>query len=388
MNLKFNLVRFICAAIYLLALTTSYAQLNIPYNNKGSDGVFDPTNNYVIDLSAATTGNWEDLSTVPGNGVYDATKWAVIFKFSSVNIRPNVTITFKNHPSRAPVVWLVDGTTIIGGSINLSATYPGGDTTEPGPGGFRAGRKPLVYPNINSGFGPGGGYNGAGSYNYGNTAIIPLVGGSGASAGWCYYDFNIGGAGAGAILICSKDSVTVNGSIIANSQGVFGCTSPGSGGAIRLVASQILGSGSLQAYGGTQFGRIRLQAFSVSARLSAFPDTVRVDPTPLRLWPDSNSPDVRIVSVAGTVISGDPRASLDADGSDVTIQSATAVDVVVETRNFSTNGVVTTRIVPKYGNAFVTNASFVTGNTSLATWRVTTAMPQGFAAIQVRGVAP
>ena len=100
---------------------TAHAQLSIP--SDGSDGAFNPTTNVEIDLGLATTALWNSPGS--GNGVYDTEKWAVVFKYSSVNIPAGVTVTFKNHPSYAPVVWLVQGNVTIAGELNLGKTGSG-----------------------------------------------------------------------------------------------------------------------------------------------------------------------------------------------------------------------------------------------------------------------
>ena len=99
-----NRVTVILAMSMVTLAPPLFAQLIVP--SDGSDGTLDIRTNTVIDLSNATTGIWnQDNSTNPGNGVYDGSKWAVVFKYSSVNIASNVTVTFLNHPSHAPVVW-------------------------------------------------------------------------------------------------------------------------------------------------------------------------------------------------------------------------------------------------------------------------------------------
>ena len=169
-------------AACLAAFTPSlFAQLLIP--SDGSDGALNVTANTVIYLSQAVTGNWTNNNTAnAGKGIYDPNKWAVVFKYSSVNISGGA-VSFINHPTHAPVVWLVSGNVTNNGTISLggqsfSANYS--DAAEPGPGGFRGGT--LVM----SGFGPGGGYSYYGSYSsppygYGNQQIVPLIGGSGAN---------------------------------------------------------------------------------------------------------------------------------------------------------------------------------------------------------------
>lgn len=85
------------------------AQLNIP--SDGSDGAFAPTADIEIDLGQAITGTWSDdnAGSDIGKGIYDPAQWAVVFEYSSINIPAGVTVTFKNHPSNPPVIWLVSG---------------------------------------------------------------------------------------------------------------------------------------------------------------------------------------------------------------------------------------------------------------------------------------
>ena len=179
------------------------AQLSIP--SDGSDGALNITANTVIDLSQAVTGTWDtNNSANAGKGIFDPAKRAIVFKYSSVNINASRTVTFTNHPSRAPVVWLVQGNVTIAGTLSLNGSTPPFNNllAEPGPGGFRGGANGV--PGIGSGLGVGGGINPsiAGSYAtiYGNPSVLPLVGGSGGHGG---------GAGGGAILIATANSIRI-----------------------------------------------------------------------------------------------------------------------------------------------------------------------------------
>ncbi|MCW5560141.1 MAG: hypothetical protein KIT22_20170, partial [Verrucomicrobiae bacterium] len=189
----------------LAALTHGLrADIVIPGAN-GSDGALNVTQHTVIDLSQAATGDWDaDNSAHAGKGIYDPAKWAVVFKYSGVNIASGAKVTFKNHPSRAPVVWLVSGDATIAGELNLDGQVGQEPPllAEPGPGGFRGGAGEYLGVQRGSGFGPGGGQAGDGGLDaitasggygsagaslgglppgatYGNPSLIPLVGGSG-----------------------------------------------------------------------------------------------------------------------------------------------------------------------------------------------------------------
>lgn len=279
-----------CLAVLGLAATLAAwgADLTIP--SDGSDEDFAPTADTVVDLSKAADGRWDASNTANrGNGIYDKDKWAVVFKYRSVNIPAGVRVTFKNHRTVAPVVWLVQGEVVINGVINLSGGDGlGGDSgldyATPGPGGFRGGV--AGAPGTGPGNGPGGGYA-YGDYAdvagavYGNTQIMPLIGGSGVGGAGNM----AGGAGGGAILIAAPGTVAFNGLILSN--GGKGGQGFGSGGAVRIIASSVEGTGEIDcfrtrrtmsgAYGRSP-GRIRLETFSLAPAIRTFPETIGVPP--------------------------------------------------------------------------------------------------------------
>ena len=98
-------VRAILALLIAAFAPSLFASpLTIP-GADGSDDALNVTVSTNIDLSLAVTGAWDANNAAnAGKGIYDASKWAVVFKYSSVNIAPGATVTFSNHPSRAPVV--------------------------------------------------------------------------------------------------------------------------------------------------------------------------------------------------------------------------------------------------------------------------------------------
>ena len=273
--------RLTILTVLLCGLSVSRADLTIP--GDGSDGDFHPTASVEVDLSQAVSGNWNDaqLPANAGKGIYDRNKWAVVFKYQSVTIPAGVTVTFKNHASRAPVVWLVQGNvTIIGPgtaagaapALNLNGTDgAAGDNArflaEPGPGGFRGS---AFTSNDGPGLGVGGGgINVSGVYlgTYGNPRLIPLIGGSG---GGNYGPAKSGGAGGGAIHICCAGTINLTGKISANGGR---SSSYGSGGAVRLVANSINGTGRVEAIGFSAAAPLSKSSNSVSRgilRYSAF----------------------------------------------------------------------------------------------------------------------
>ncbi len=92
-------LRTSCAALALLLLGALHGQavITIP-GADGSDGALNVTADTVIDLSQAVTGAWDANNTAnAGKGIYDPSKWAVVFKYSSVTVATGKTVTFKNH---------------------------------------------------------------------------------------------------------------------------------------------------------------------------------------------------------------------------------------------------------------------------------------------------
>ncbi|HOC30855.1 MAG TPA: hypothetical protein PKK84_01260 [Armatimonadota bacterium] len=402
--------RLLIALGCLATATSARAGLVLPASVNGSDGPLTTAVNSgtkTINLSQAITGSWDqDNSADAGKGVYDPAKWAVVFKYSSVNIASGSTITFANHGSRAPVVWLVNGDVTITGIVNLNgANYDGTVPSEPGPGGFRGGEGSLgpTQP-ASGGFGPGGGYfpNSTGVYDatpspvsgsapvYGNARILPLIGGSGGS-----YSSG-GGAGGGAILIAATGTITVNGAIRARG----GSTSyiSGSGGAIKLIADIVTGSGTLDAsshdpsWGGK--GRIRIEANTIptSSTLNIAPEPSKQLPPddPVLLWPPDNAPTARVVSVGSVPVpvpdtTKELLSNLGPGAADLAFTNASLIPVIIETKNINpATSVVTLRMTPRFGNATPVVASFTSGDTTSALWVATVILPQGYTAFQAR----
>ncbi len=421
--------RVLCALVTaLLSGTGARAQINV--GSDGSDGVLNVTSSIEIDLGLAATGSWTDPSPVAGQGVYDPDQWAVVFKYSSVNISAGQTVTFKNHPSRAPVIWLVQGSATIAGSVSVSGAngHPNNAAyalSEPGPGGFRGGRN-WLSPTAQevAGFGPGGGRGtpvpptscgpppayggsfatpgsgifGSAGPTYGSPLLVPLIGGSGGAgidSGACGFLWGVagGGAGGGSILIAVADTMILNGSITANG-GATSSGSGGSGGAIRIIADACAGSGLLRAAGGTQssgFGRIRVEANAITlADPGVPPFSFGVPGDPAMIFPPALAPRVRCVSVGAAPVPADPRASLGFPLSDVSMASPSPVTIVVEGENVPLNWAVEVRMVPTTsGTDVAVLATLQPGSTeALSTWHAQMTFPNGFAAVQARAFQP
>ena len=385
-----------------LLLPTARASINLfPPGQEwhpGTDGAFNPTANVEIDLSQAVTGAWGmDNTANAGKGVYDGQKWAVVFKYSSVNIPAGVTVTFKNHHSRAPVVWLVDGNVTINGLVNLNGKDGGWGSTaliEPGPGGFRGG---SGITNC-AGLGPGGASllnYGRGNYaseqtgtlgkKYGNLAIVPLIGGSGGS----YVSTQGGGGGGGAIAIACTGLLTLNGRIEA-----LGGRDPnsgdryGSGGAVRLVSEAITGgsSGNILATAGG-VGRIRIDCVGNTYAGGSNPQpTFSVASDPPVIWPTADLPGIEIRKIGARDVPADPHAGEDFPNHDVGVQTVEPLEVRLEAKNVPIDGSwkAYLRVVPRSGNDFTLDAVYVSGDINASIWQATLNAPTGITFLQAR----
>ncbi len=408
----------------VLSISAS-AAISVPGAN-GTDGVLNITVDTVIDLSAAVNGAWDSDNTAnAGKGVYDASKWAVVFKYSSVTIAAGKTLTFKNHASRAPVVWLVSGDATITGTVSLNGDHlqVAPNLAEPGPGGFRGGTASYTTgPGASAGFGVGGGRQQSnaghsagfgtqgsnltlGGAPYGNPSLVPLIGGSGGAGDPEFNSDRLGGgAGGGAMLLAATGSISITGEIRSNGGNgkSYGAedTGGGSGGGIRVVCDTLQGAGRLNALGGSGWatggrGRIRIERVNNTNTLQVVPDPSVV---PLNagdaalLWPPTGAPEVKIVSVGGVAAPLDPRASFGTSGADVALPETTSTQMIIETRNVEQASQVKVRLTPRSGgNATEIAAAVdtvVSASPLVVRWTATLPVNVGYSAVQVKVVRP
>lgn len=303
-----------------------------------------------------------------------------VFNFTTISIGAGTILKFRGDVVNRPIYFLASGDVVIDGTLDLSgaAGFVTGDLglrrqlTVPGSGGFAGGAggfSSCLLPAATAGDGPGGGaapvcngnpsHGGSGGFS-GNRYLLPLIGGSGGG-GALSGSFANGGAGGGAILIASSTSVALAGVITsvggaaAVAAGNVACSGNGSGGAIRLIAPTISGSGQLnvlggpgvpgQCGGGTR-GLVRLEAYSISGTLvfnagsSAITQGTPVDETTFR-----PSYQLRVTSIAGVAVPQTPSGSFVAP--DVPISSSSAVPVVIEATGIPHGTVVTLEVFPQ-----------------------------------------
>lgn len=343
-----------------------------------------------------------------------------IYNFSSINIPAGVTISFEKNAANTPITLLVSGDVTVSGTINLNggdsadvgAAGNGalGDDGLPGiggPGGFDGGLGGTVANVLGAaGVGPGGGGEARGNVTganvgqlglgcggggagfaengliggsssptardywcdstddsgfagqaYGNTSLLPLLGGSGGGGGSAGFSFagSGGGGGGGSLLIAVSGTVTLNDNseILANggtsgdSDGsqAGGTGGGGSGGAVRIVATTISGNGDIVANGGERglyqgstgqanrgglgaVGRIRLEGETITRTETTTPPFTVSEPQEVFL---AGLPSLRITTVAGQAAPLTPTGN-----ADITLAATEPNPVVIE---FATTGV-------------------------------------------------
>ena len=206
-------------------------------------------------------------------------------KVRSLVVESGSFLYFRPNAANTPVYILSQGDVRIAGQINVAGESVDRNQISGGlggPGGFRGGNRASDGMDAGAGQGPGGGsrqrgtatseFPGAAGHRispsndhnpqngqvYGTPTLIPMIGGSGGGGGWS----EPGGGGGGAVLVASSTRITLVGSIDAR-----GGNAPqyngGSGGAVRLVAPIVEGTGHIHVQGNAagSEGRIRIDTF-------------------------------------------------------------------------------------------------------------------------------
>ena len=209
-----------------------------------------------------------------------------ILHYRNITINNGATLTFSNNALNTPVYLLAQSNVLINGTLDVSGKPGSGFVPgQGGPGGFVGGfgaNGSGVLSTPGEGKGPGGGKGffgqggcaptgNHGRHSYGNVLCSPLLGGSGGAGGPNFASgaSGGGGGGGGAILIAANGWITNNGSI--QSLGGIGSDAfcndggAGSGGAIRLVAPLVSGTGVLNVGGNGGPGRMRIDSTNTSA---------------------------------------------------------------------------------------------------------------------------
>jgi len=402
-------------ALALLGATPALAQ-GFSSGSDGSDGALTfQANQGVVVFDPQALGIDAD-----GDGIYH---------FITITIPAGTTVRLgaSKLGEGKPVVWLATGAVQIDGTIDLNGANGHARNQAPAPaeagaGGYNGGPGGSgAEPDGHSGSGPGGGSGGnqttpcgggaghalAGVTNtscgppgvvYGNRFLLPLTGGSGGGGSSTTPGGNTengggGGAGGGALLIASSDSISIGGSIAArggaagfNPAGWWG--GGGSGGAIRLMASSISGTGSLDVRGGSSNnspgseGRVRIEAFTRTGLTNVSPAGAATYSRPGLVFPPANAPTVRVSKVGAVDVTSTPKGSF--VNPDVTINASGPVSLTIVASNVPVGTTVKVTVSPEGGTAFTVVSQPLAGTlaSSTATAGPVT-IPHGFSRFHV-----
>ena len=205
-----------------------------------------------------------------------------------------------------------------------------------------------------------------------------------------------GGGGGGAILIASGGAIRVDGGIAAyGNDGGSGDAGCGSGGGIRLLATQILGQGILNTYPGG-YGYISALAGSGYVRLDVLDDqfvgTLTASASrgfnPILIAPANQNVSLTIQSVAGNLVPANPTGVLATP--DVTIpgQQANPIPIVFQCANIPLNTPITVVVRPVNGPLVTATAMNNTGTLGSSSGTVSLNLPRGGGAIYATAVVP
>ncbi len=354
-----NKTGFLALAYSAILASSAFA---FDSGSTGEDGALSPTEDVVIPL--------------PPDG---------ILNYTTINIPEGVTVRFGRNAANTPAYLLVQGDATINGTIDVSGRDGRSFSNLP-PAAFAGGQSRFNNQSGENGQGPGsgrgcnagfGGHGGSYAQNgqtrgcsgsdgepYGNEALQPLMGGSGGGAGGVNdVDGRIfgtsGGSGGGATLIAVSGTLSLNGSILAvggNGESLseayesdsISAGGGGSGGAVRLISTHYIGSGTINISGGNggqafgdratsrtggngSFGRVSIEYETAASRPIVIPtDFIEKLPQPVFL---DNLPTIRIVSIAEFSVPENPTGNSDivlADNADSVVNVETQASNVPE----------------------------------------------------------
>ena len=339
------------------------------------------------------------------------------FRCTSIFVSPSGTLKFKRNALNTPVYLLATSNVVIQGAIIVAGEDGvSGGAGLGGPGGFDGGTASMgVGTPAGDGLGPGKGKGGdtsgdfatapgSASYGsepsggpgltnrgvrYGNTFLVPIVGGSGGGGatesggggGWG------GGGGGGALMIASDTEIVLSGLLLSNGGNGFrpesqASSGGGSGGAIRIVAPKVSGNGTVHVGGGiagfTSFGsyssgsgRIRIDTLDRSAMSSmSFIGAISIGRFMVAF--PAIIPRLDIIEAAGTLI---PQGTNSDVNVTLPLGSPTNQTVRIQARDFQGIVPISVVVTPENGPSTTYAAEISMGAGPVAETNLTVAIP-------------
>jgi len=315
------------------------------------------------------------------------------------------TLKFKRNALNTPVYLLATGDITIKTNADIMVDGSPGDTViggEGGPGGFNGGEPGKLGGQPGAGFGPGAGLGGSnasddtragiGGYGtagenakdgqiYGSQLLMPMLGGSGGGG----TDVG-GGGGGGAILVASDTRIHLETAAIISANGGDMLSSfdrSGSGGAIRLIAPIVSGTGNLKVlpsvYSSTSqpvpgAGRIRIDTIDQSEfNLKTFPIDAPVSLSNfMKVFPDT-IPRLDIIEAAGEII---PEGNSSGVTINLPSEASSTQSFTIQARDYSGILPIQVVITPDIGDPIVVDTQIDMNTGNPATTIVSVDLPQ------------
>jgi hypothetical protein len=400
-KLKLSLIPFL--SIGLILSSPAWAQTTYNSGSTGANGAFPPVaiptgaTNIVMDLGSGNLTYKDAQGGNLGTGTVGAPDASGVYNFTTFTLPAGITLNFIPDSLNRPVQFLDSGDVTIAGTFSVSGqSYQGKKGGIGGPGGFNGGDgggdTTSTTLNGGSGAGPAGGVGwgnsqvGGGSLLIANQQLTPLFGGSGGGGGKgdVATPGDGGGGGSGSLLLASNGTITLNGNILA----VGGNGNPtnrgensggsGSGGAVRLVANTVKGSGTINVSSGSSVwgnggaGFVRIEAFSNTGIAVTGASSFLRPTTPSAAIP-TNLPSLRITSIGGVTVPSNGTGGLPSQPGTVLLNVATSgipINTTFNVRVAPTDG--------KYGSL-----STFTGTTSATGGSASISLPQGTSIVDV-----
>ena len=153
-----------------------------------------------------------------------------------------------------------------------------------------------------------------------------------------------------------------------------------------------MGGGNGQSGGN---GRIRIERVNNANTITVSPDPsvvpLTVGATAL-LWPPSDAPQVKVISIGGQTVPADPRPDFGTSGPDVALAQTASTQVIIETTNVEQASQVKVRGTPRSNATFTevaaTVSSVVSTTPLVVRWTATLPVSTGYAAVQVKVIRP
>lgn len=156
----------------------------------------------------------------------------------------------------------------------------------------------------------------------------------------------------------------------------------------------------MQAVGGANgniggLGRIRIERVNNSNTITVNPDPsiIALGPSDTALvWPPSDTPQVKIVSIGTQNVPADPLASFGTTGADAVLPQTSSTQVLIETTNVEQASQVRVRGTPKsnvnYTEVSASVSNVVSTTPLVVRWTATLPVNVGYSAVQVKVIRP